>query len=204
MRPVASAGSESTIAAANVDPFQARWCRQPIEKNTSHPSAPISHIPLIREPIVEADLSLSHQCLVQKWYRQTRRVTGRHDHFDLFPLLSQSDIRESDWRALCHTWWSSGCATPNQSQRGLLLGQTMRRRELITLIGGAVAWPPALLSQSPAQGRRIGVLMAGLAGDPELQARLAAFAHGLQQSGWTVGQNLHVDYRWSSGDAENC
>jgi ABC-type uncharacterized transport system substrate-binding protein len=80
----------------------------------------------------------------------------------------------------------------------------MRRRELITLIGGAVAWPFALLSQSSAQGRRIGVLMAGVAGDPELQARLAAFAQGsLQQSGWTVGQNLHVDYRWSSGDAEN-
>jgi len=57
----------------------------------------------------------------------------------------------------------------------------MRRRELIMLIGGAVAWPFALLSQSSAQGRRIGVLMAGVAGDPELQARLAAFAQGLQQ-----------------------
>ena len=48
--------------------------------------------------------------------------------------------------------------------------------------------------------RRIGVLMAFASDDPEGQARLAAFAQGLQQSGWTVGQNVRVDYRWSGGN----
>jgi putative ABC transport system substrate-binding protein len=51
--------------------------------------------------------------------------------------------------------------------------------------------------------RRIGVLMAMTADDPESQARLAAFAQGLQQSGWTVGQNVRVDYRWGDGNADS-
>jgi putative ABC transport system substrate-binding protein len=50
--------------------------------------------------------------------------------------------------------------------------------------------------------RRIGVLMNIAADDPQSQARLAAFAQGLQQLGWTIGQNLRVDYRWGSGNAE--
>jgi maleate cis-trans isomerase len=55
---------ESASAATSVDPFQAQGSRQPIEKNNPHPPAPISHIPLIREPVVEADLRFSHHCLV--------------------------------------------------------------------------------------------------------------------------------------------
>jgi hypothetical protein len=50
--------------------------------------------------------------------------------------------------------------------------------------------------------RRIGVLMALSSDDPEGQARLAAFAQGLQQSGWIIGQNIRVDYRWSGGNAD--
>ena len=79
----------------------------------------------------------------------------------------------------------------------------MSRREFITLLGGAVAaWPLAARAQQ-ATIRRIGVLMGLAADDPEGQARLAAFVQGLQQSGWTVGQNVRVDYRWSGGDADN-
>jgi putative ABC transport system substrate-binding protein len=80
----------------------------------------------------------------------------------------------------------------------------MRRREFITLLGGAAAaWPLAARAQPGDRMRRIGVLMAITADDPESQARLAAFAQGLQQMGWTVGQNVRVDYRWSGANADN-
>ena len=79
----------------------------------------------------------------------------------------------------------------------------MRRREFITLIGGAAAARPlAARAQQPERVRRIGVL-AGLAeDDPQMQADLTAFARGLQQLGWTDGSNVQIDYRWSAGDAD--
>ena len=77
----------------------------------------------------------------------------------------------------------------------------MRRREFITLIGSsAAAWP--LMAHAQQRMKRIGVLMALPADDPETQARLAAFAQGLQQLGWTVGQNVRVDYRWGHGNVD--
>ena len=80
----------------------------------------------------------------------------------------------------------------------------MNRREFIALVGGAAAaWPLAARAQQTDRMRRIGVLMAMKADDPESQARLAAFAQGLQQSGWTIGQNVRVDYRWSGGNVGN-
>jgi putative ABC transport system substrate-binding protein len=81
----------------------------------------------------------------------------------------------------------------------------LKRREFVALlIGGmAVAWPLAALAQQGERVRRIGVLIGLASNDPEGQARLAAFAQGLQQSGWTVGQNVRVDYRWSGGNADN-
>jgi putative tryptophan/tyrosine transport system substrate-binding protein len=79
----------------------------------------------------------------------------------------------------------------------------VKRRAFITIIGGAAAWPIAARAQQRERMRRIGVLMAFASDDPEGQARLAAFAQGLQQSGWTVGQNVRVDYRWSGGNADN-
>jgi putative ABC transport system substrate-binding protein len=79
----------------------------------------------------------------------------------------------------------------------------MKRREFITLLGGAaVVWPFAAHAQQPEPMRRIGVLMALTTDDPESQPRLAAFAQGLQQLGWTIGQNIRVDYRWGGGDAD--
>jgi putative ABC transport system substrate-binding protein len=73
----------------------------------------------------------------------------------------------------------------------------IRRREFIALVAGAAAWPLAARAQQADRLRRIGVLMSLAADDPESQARLAAFAQGLQQSGWTIGQNVRVDYRWA-------
>jgi putative tryptophan/tyrosine transport system substrate-binding protein len=79
----------------------------------------------------------------------------------------------------------------------------MRRREFITLLGGAAAaWPFAARAQHPERMRRIGVLMSTAADDPEGQARIAAFHQGLQQLGWTIGQNVRIDSRWPSGDSE--
>jgi ABC-type uncharacterized transport system substrate-binding protein len=79
----------------------------------------------------------------------------------------------------------------------------VRRREFITLLGGAaVAWPLAARAQQGERMRRIGVFMNLASDDAEGQARNAAFLQGLQQSGWTVSRNVQIDYRWSAGDAE--
>ena len=74
------------------------------------------------------------------------------------------------------------------------------RREFITLLGGAVAWPLAARAQQPSRMRRIGVLTPFPADDAEGHARLTAFTQALQQSGWTVGQNVRIDYRWGPGN----
>ena len=73
----------------------------------------------------------------------------------------------------------------------------MKRRAFIAALGGAAAWPLAARAQQSGQVRRIGVLMAITADDPEAKSRVAAFVQGLQQLGWTVGQNVRIDYRWA-------
>jgi ABC-type uncharacterized transport system substrate-binding protein len=78
----------------------------------------------------------------------------------------------------------------------------MRRRDFITLLGGAAAWPLAARAQPGERMRRIGVLMNLAADDPEAPARVAAFAQGLGELGWTVGRNVMIDYRWGAVDAE--
>ena len=81
----------------------------------------------------------------------------------------------------------------------------MRRREFITLLGGAassVSWPLAARAQQPERMRRIGVLMNLAADDPESQARIGAFLQGLQESGYAIGRNVRIDYRWATGDAD--
>ena len=80
----------------------------------------------------------------------------------------------------------------------------LRRREFITLLGGAAtAWSLAARAQQPERIRRIGVLMSTAVDDPQDPTRLAAFAQGLQELGWTIGRNLRIDYRWSASSPDN-
>jgi putative tryptophan/tyrosine transport system substrate-binding protein len=77
----------------------------------------------------------------------------------------------------------------------------MKRREFITLLGGAAAtWPLAPHAQQPDRMRRIGVLMAHAESDPEFQAYVAAFREGLQNLGWVEGRNFRLDFRWGALD----
>jgi putative ABC transport system substrate-binding protein len=79
----------------------------------------------------------------------------------------------------------------------------MRRRDFITLLGGAAAaWPLAVRAQRLEQMRRIGVLMNVAANDPEGQADLAAFQQVLQQAGWSDGRNVRIDIRWGENDVD--
>ena len=79
----------------------------------------------------------------------------------------------------------------------------MRRREFITLIGGAAAaWPVAVRAQQPERVRQIGMLNALGSDDPEAQARIAVFEQTLQQLGWVVGRNLRIEIRQIGGDVE--
>ena len=76
----------------------------------------------------------------------------------------------------------------------------MRRREFFGIVGAAATWPLLAQAQRGQRVRRIGVLMGLAADDPESQARLAAFAQGLQHAGWTVGAGLEFSFSpsWSA------
>jgi len=78
----------------------------------------------------------------------------------------------------------------------------VRRREFITLLGGAAGWPLEARAQRGERMRRVGVLMALAADDPESQRRMTAFVQGLQELGWTDGRNVRIDTRWSASDAD--
>src|SRR5260370_28645321 len=76
----------------------------------------------------------------------------------------------------------------------------LKRREFITLIGGAATWPLVARAQQPDRVRRIGVLMGRAESDQEGQSYAAAFLRGLAALGWMPGRNLKIDYRWQAGD----
>jgi putative ABC transport system substrate-binding protein len=78
----------------------------------------------------------------------------------------------------------------------------MRRREFITLLGGAAGWPFAARAQQTDRKRRIGVLMNFAADDPESKARLEAFTQGLKRRGWLEGANVSLDYRFGAANTE--
>jgi putative ABC transport system substrate-binding protein len=76
----------------------------------------------------------------------------------------------------------------------------MKRREFITLLGGAVAtWPLATRAQQPPQMRRIAVLVLSAENDPDTTARLAGFRQELERLGWAEGRNIRIDYRFAGG-----
>ena len=80
----------------------------------------------------------------------------------------------------------------------------IKRREFVTLLGGAAAaWPMAARAQQPGGRRRLGVLMATAADDPESRKRLFALLQSLQQLGWVEGRNLRVDIRWAAGNTDD-
>jgi putative tryptophan/tyrosine transport system substrate-binding protein len=81
-------------------------------------------------------------------------------------------------------------------------GADMRRREFITLIGGAAALPLAARAQQLERMRRVGVLILYPESDPSSQAYVSAFLEGLEKLGWTVGRNRQIDYRWGVSDPE--
>ena len=76
----------------------------------------------------------------------------------------------------------------------------MRRRELITLLGGAAVWPLAAHAQQGDRVRRIGVLGAGDENDPTYKRFVSAFIQALAGLGWADGRNVRMDLRWGHGD----
>ena len=76
-----------------------------------------------------------------------------------------------------------------------------KRREFITLLGSAAAWPLAARAQQGERIRRIGVLLPAAADDAEFQTWIGAFLQGLALSGWTIGRNVRIDIRWATANA---
>jgi len=80
----------------------------------------------------------------------------------------------------------------------------MRRREFITLLGGAAAsWPLAARAQQSDKMRRIGVLVGQAENDSDVKARLTGFREALAKAGWSEGRNVNVDYRFAAARAEH-
>jgi putative ABC transport system substrate-binding protein len=78
---------------------------------------------------------------------------------------------------------------------------TVRRREFITLLGGAATWPLSARAQQAERMRRIGILLPAAADDPVYQAWVGAFLQGLALLGWTIGRNVRIDTRWAGANA---
>ena len=78
----------------------------------------------------------------------------------------------------------------------------MKRRDFITLLGAAAAWPLAAQARQAEPMRRIGVLMGYPEGDPQAQANVTALLRGLQNLGWIEGRNVQIDYRWAGADPD--
>jgi putative ABC transport system substrate-binding protein len=78
----------------------------------------------------------------------------------------------------------------------------MKRREFISLIGGAtVVWPLAARAQQPERMRRIGILLPAAADDAEFQTRIGAFLQAMALLGWSIGRNMRIDTRWATANA---
>jgi putative tryptophan/tyrosine transport system substrate-binding protein len=119
---------------------------------------------------------------------------------DINSLAAFDDSVENDpERTSCRNSQDCGIASVGRNDRG----REMRRREFITLLGGAAAaLPIAVQAQQPERMRRIGVLMLYPEDDSEGQARATSFRQGLQKLGWSVGRNVQIDFQWGFGDAD--
>src|SRR5262249_48832831 len=80
--------------------------------------------------------------------------------------------------------------------------RAVKRRDFITLLGGAAAWPLAARAQQGEQMRRIGVLTLSAESDQEGQSSIAAFREELRKLGWMEGRNSEIDIRWAAADVE--
>src|SRR3978361_1555686 len=78
----------------------------------------------------------------------------------------------------------------------------MKRRDFITLLGGAVTWPVVARAQQPGRKLRIGVLIGYAEDDPETKARLSAFRQGLEKRGWSEGRNIQIETRSAAGSVD--
>jgi len=78
----------------------------------------------------------------------------------------------------------------------------MKRRNFMSLLGGAAAWPFAARAQQPEPMRRVGVLMQIAEGDAESKIQVAEFLRELRELGWVVGRNVKLDTRWAGGDSD--
>jgi putative tryptophan/tyrosine transport system substrate-binding protein len=78
----------------------------------------------------------------------------------------------------------------------------VKRREFMSLLGGAAVLPLAARAQQPERMRRVGVLLPAAADDPEYQARVGALLQELGLLGWAIGRNARIDTRWAEGDAD--
>ena len=80
----------------------------------------------------------------------------------------------------------------------------IRRRQFITLLGGAVAaWPVAARAQQPERMRQVGMLLSSTADDAVFQSWVGAFLQGLAQSGWIIGRNVRIETRWAGSKADD-
>jgi putative ABC transport system substrate-binding protein len=76
----------------------------------------------------------------------------------------------------------------------------MKRRDFITTVASAIAWPLTVRAQQPDRIRRIGVFMNLAADDPQSSKEISAFLDGLRERGWTTGSSLQIEYRWVADD----
>jgi putative ABC transport system substrate-binding protein len=98
---------------------------------------------------------------------------------------------------------ANSCCNKNCKSAPTPRGAAMRRRDFIKVIAGsATAWPLAAHAQPAEKMRRIGALIGYAEGDPIAKSRVAAFAQGLQQLGWTEGRNLQIEYRFAPGNVD--
>jgi ABC-type uncharacterized transport system substrate-binding protein len=137
--------------------------------------------------LVLADRLFLHHRMRIMDFAAEERLPGVHAYRELVRTRHQPQGRQGAW--------SRSAFNTSRARRR---GDRVKRREFISLFGGATAWPVVARAQQSERVRRIGALMNLSADDPEAQARVAAFLQGLQEAGWAVGRNI----RWGMGDAE--